>query len=65
MPIRSSIVLAVSACLSAALLTGCAGGGSSVAHAAAALPASAQQGTLAGAAACAPVFAGRWTCRRA
>jgi len=38
----------MSACLNAALLVGCAGGGSSVTHLAGAVPESAQQGTLAG-----------------
>jgi hypothetical protein len=49
MPIRSSVVLAISACLNAALLIGCADGGSSATHLATTVPAAAQQGTVAGA----------------
>jgi hypothetical protein len=49
MPIRSFVVLAMSACLNAVLLVGCADGGSSVTHLAGIVPAAAQQGTVAGA----------------
>ena len=49
MPIRSSVVLAISVCLNAALLIGCADGGSSATHLATTVPAAAQQGTVAGA----------------
>jgi hypothetical protein len=48
MPIRSSVALAMSACLSAALLVGCAGGGSSVTQPAGTSPSTGQQSTASG-----------------